>query len=519
MGKRSKSDSKSVSKKTKKESGFLLNDQVSLLCGEILSNKKYNNLVILLEQYDLAESILLHHEDSKVEATCRKITVELFKTFQNLAENGKMSESSNEKVNLIHKWIKDKYEKFQARLCWFIETKLSYEASIQLDSLDVMLGLVKTESKLGNSFAIEMYQKLVKSLVSSNVGTTLPDESIDNFIIFEFLEKFSKYSDLQFYFFHDNLVNEFKSWNKLDKHQKHKIFANYFTIIKNGLGDSTESFTDLETPQNDQLKENYQNCLIAMMTFKTLTVSEYKVLLVVLHRRVLPYMKNAAGLMDFLTDAYDQEGDEVVPILALNSLWELMKLHNLEYPDFYTKLYSLLTPNILYTKYRLRFFRLVDLFLSSTHLSANLVASFIKKLARLALVASAPGVVIVIPFIYNLLKRHPTCMVMLQNETPLTEYQDNYDNNEKDPLKTKALSSSLWELETLMSHYHPNIATLARLFKEPFRKPSYNMEDFLDWSYISLLDSEKTRKYRGLAALEYEEWDGLYGGFVKGWSL
>lgn len=237
-------------------------------------------------------------------------------------------------------------------------------------------------------------------------------------------------------------------------------------------------------------------------------------------------MSQPQSLMDFLTDAYNLQDDLIIPILSLNSLYELMKSYNLEYPDFYSKLYSLLRPELFYTRYRSRFFRLCDLFLSSTHLSANLVASFIKKLARLSLTSSASGVVIIIPFIYNLLKRHPTCMIMLHNTDDNAQVGDPFDNLETNPLNTQAIKSSLWELETLMRHYHPNIATLAKIFGEPFRKPNYNMEDFLDWSYQSLLETEKSRRYKSQAALEFETFDGVLsekdkeGNYLlQGWNL
>lgn len=51
------------------------------------------------------------------------------------------------------------------------------------------------------------------------------------------------------------------------------------------------------------------------------------------------------------------------------------------------------------------------------HLPATLIASFAKRLARLALFAPPAGVVIVIPFIYNLLKMHPSCMVLIHRDT------------------------------------------------------------------------------------------------------
>lgn len=506
---------------------FLTSDEVTVLASDVLENSKFNSLVPLLAQYDEIEKVLVAEENEAVESLARLVTVLVYKCFQKIMKDQAMSEQKTEKKQIVAKWLQDKYLKFKERLCWLIKTKLAFQSSLQLDALDVLLGLLKAEADL--EFPVETYQNLVKALILSNCGSVQGDQTTDNFIILEFLDKFSKHWDLQVYFFEKSLAQEIESWTSNDL-----VFANYLTIIRSGLLYSSDSgklheqsvWVGLDLPESaykSSFKTRYQKCLLSLMKVTKLSLAQYKALLLILHKRIIPYMGVPASLMDFLTDAYDQEEDEVVPILALNSLWELMKNYNLEYPDFYVKLYSLLTPNLLYTRYRSRFFRLCDLFLSSTHLSANLVASFIKKLARLALSASAPGVVIVIPFIYNLLKKHPTCMILLQN-SEVTQFTDSFDNDEKDPLKTGAMGSSLWELETLMTHYHPNIATLAKIFGEPFRKPSYNMEDFLDWSYLTLLDSEKTRNYKGMAALEYEEWDSLFDNgkekvYVEGWAL
>ena len=55
-----------------------------------------------------------------------------------------------------------------------------------------------------------------------------------------------------------------------------------------------------------------------------------------------------------------------------------------------------------------------------------LVAAFIKRLSRLALFAPPAGIVTVIPFIYNLLKRHPGCVVLIHRseveDRPATEF-------------------------------------------------------------------------------------------------
>ncbi len=57
----------------------------------------------------------------------------------------------------------------------------------------------------------------------------------------------------------------------------------------------------------------------------------------------------------------------VISLLSLNGLFLLMQEYNLEYPEFYPRLYALLKPNVFHAKYRQRFFRLLDLFLSSRY--------------------------------------------------------------------------------------------------------------------------------------------------------
>lgn len=47
------------------------------------------------------------------------------------------------------------------------------------------------------------------------------------------------------------------------------------------------------------------------------------------------------------------------------------------------------------------------------HIPAYLVAAFAKKLSRLALTAPPGGLTVIIPFIYNLVNRHPNCKALL----------------------------------------------------------------------------------------------------------
>ncbi|KMU89973.1 nucleolar complex protein 4 [Coccidioides immitis H538.4] len=67
---------------------------------------------------------------------------------------------------------------------------------------------------------------------------------------------------------------------------------------------------------------------------------------------------------------------------------------------------------------------------------------------------------------------------------------DPFDPLESDPTLTDAIESSLWEIEMLQSHYHPNVAALAKIISEQFTKQMYNLEDFLDHSYQALIVAE-----------------------------
>ena len=224
-----------------------------------------------------------------------------------------------------------------------------------------------------------------------------------------------------------------------------------------------------------------------------LTSEQRKGILTNLVDEIIPWFSKVERLADFLTDSYNLGGS--TSLLALAGVFYLMNERNLDYPEFYRKLYSLLDEGLLQSKHRSRFFRLLETFMSSTHLPAALVASFIKRLSRLALHASPSGIVVVIPWIYNMFKKHPQCSFMVQrppkNETEKLQWQehgteDPFDADEPDPMRTNAIESSVWEIETLQWHYHPNVATLAKIISAQFTKQSYNMEDFLDHSYNSV---------------------------------
>lgn len=285
------------------------------------------------------------------------------------------------------------------------------------------------------------------------------------------------------------------------------FFQSSFALLQalDGVPESAEELEDFYVPRPKkkthdlrsvtQHKKQGQEAWLALMKIIR-SKEERKQVLNILSTGIAPWFIKPELLADFLTNCYDAGGS--LSLLALSGVFYLIQERNLDYPSFYHKLYSLIDRDMLHSKHRSRFFRLLDTFLASTHLPAALVASFIKRLSRLALNAPPSAIVFVIPWIYNQLRRHPTCTFMIHRETKDPEikrqiqnegFEDPFLPDETDPMETMAIDSCLWEVVQLQSHYHPNVATIAKILSEQFTKHTYNMEDFLDHSYASVSSS------------------------------
>ncbi|KAM3162060.1 CBF domain-containing protein [Lachancea thermotolerans] len=508
--------------------------------------KNYNSIVKLVGQYShlqLAEEV----QFAEQEPTARCLTVSLYQVFRKLFFRGQLnpSKATTDKEKLFFQWCRKAYGSFKSKLLHCISS-LPFESSLALDCLDVYMKLIEQEAIFFASqdgapfFPNKTLKALIRALLESNIPGSIDatDGQSKSAVIQEFSEKYyQKFVDVQYYF-QAELV-QLTADGDLDQLDNTQLMAKWLCIMNHDNHYCNEN-ADLEVfvaqpPQaienEGQYKSNLEKNWLQFLNLRGLPGTQYKTTLLILHKRVIPYFQTPTKLMDFLTDSYDL-GDDVLSLLALNGLFELMRKYNLEYPNFYEKLYQLITPSLMHVRHRSRFLRLTDLFLSSTHISVNLVASFIKRLARLTLDSPPAAIVSVIPFVYNLIKKHPTCMIMLhdpdfvanpfadanelaQLKSRKSQYVDPFDMNESNPENTHAIDSSLWELESLTSHYHPNVATLAKIFSQPFNKHNYNMEDFLDWSYDSLLQAEMSRKLKILPALEFEERGAPLGDYVK----
>ena len=98
----------------------------------------------------------------------------------------------------------------------------------------------------------------------------------------------------------------------------------------------------------------------------------------------------------------------------------------------------------------------------------------------------------------NLIKRHPRCYRLLHRKQTSISLgkrfsEDPYDANQSDPALTKALKSSLWELDTVLTnHYDQRVRDYARVLKtELLSKPTdKKASDFAQADTLALLRSE-----------------------------
>ncbi|KAJ3044514.1 hypothetical protein HDV00_001941 [Rhizophlyctis rosea] len=502
-------------------------------CLESATN--LNNLVELLDIAESATGEVLH-----------TALVSLQHVFSKLLERGDLKKpkvrnakaaAKDPKVK-VYEWLRTLRTRYVRRLV--IELS-SAEAEKQTTAFQILLGMVKHESENHGEFDNNLFERIVQACVSND---QLSDQ------VFELLIKnVNAFDDLRYYFYKDfgnylrSLISDDGGVDERQTKRRRMTIdpSKLPSVVSQGLSiltkitlppqkneelgqymvtlpPTTAEGKQRSQPTASQAHEHrlaFTECWLAFMR-QPLNNDVYKQILLMMHKRIIPYMTQPTLLIDFLVDSYDAGGP--ISLLALNGLFTLITKHNLDYPDFYTKLYALFDRNLMHVVYRSRFFRLVDLFLSSSQLPAHLVAAFLKRMSRLALNAPPAAILAVIPLIYNLLKKHPSCLQMIHREgdLPSEPTNDPYDFNETDPMKCNALDSSLWELpvtmlamypdlqlcltmfvQALKSHYVPAVSSLAKIFEEDLSKPPYDLEDFLDHTYQTLWESEINKKKKG----------------------
>ncbi|MCJ1288320.1 hypothetical protein MMC26_007675 [Xylographa opegraphella] len=465
------------------------------------SRQYYNNISTLLACMTSSEvSQFRIHE--AVLALCR--------IFSRLMARGGMTapQHLDKNESMVVEWLRRKYEEYCDNLLDSLANGTSEE---KRTSLTVLMQLFREEYSGQNSNEELTWNKGIFPSIVQVVINLITRDRIQETFIEEYVEQCA---DIRFYTF--QTLTRFASTKNITASLDGVISM---LIAVNASDGAEERIEPLYIDPPKRRSKTYsraaqrrvaQDAWMVVLR-RSLTVVQRKSLLRAMPHRIAPAFLKPEILMDFLIDSFETAGP--VSLLALAGLFHLMQVKNLDYPQFYLKLYSLLDFQVLHSKHRSRFFRLLEGFLASTHLPTILVASFVKRLSRLCLGAPPPAIVVVVPWIYNLLKNHPTCTFMIQRDNhqaerkvrfPAAEFHDSFRMDENDPMFTQAIESSLWEIETLQSHYHPNVAAISRIVSEQFTKQGYNVEDFLDHTYGSMLGTELEQAMTKAPVIEYE---------------
>jgi U3 small nucleolar RNA-associated protein 19 len=486
------------------------NDEVSIqeevleLEAQVLESRKhYNNIPKLLSLAKVGDLVT---SDTILPA------VALCRIFCRLFANESLSKSKvggDDPEAVITRWLGERLNEYARLLADTIREGEAEE--VRSTALTLAMRLAKEE------FSQEGPRELRLSMIAQVVDAILAAEGEGEPLREEFCEKyFTQFDDVRV-FTVAWLTERFKLG--LTGHNAETALEILSEIEVPVEGDEQIKYFAQE-PAKDvrnmvtsrKQRKHVQTAWLAVLRSPlTLTKQQHKQILGMMVDRIVPWFNKVELLMDYLTDSFNVGG--ATSLLSLSGLFHLMQERNLDYPSFYEKLYSLLDDDLLHSKHRSRFFRLLDIFMGSTHLPAALVASFIKRLSRLALHAPPAGIVVAVPWIYNMFKQHPQCTFMIHRR-PLTSTQslsweeqgfvDPFNPSEADPIETGAIESSIWEIDTLQSHWHPNVATLAKIISEQFTKQNYNLEDFLDHSYNSLLEAELGKETKKTPVVEWE---------------
>lgn len=239
-----------------------------------------------------------------------------------------------------------------------------------------------------------------------------------------------------------------------------------------------------------------------MLLSMPLSTTQIKLVLKHLPQHVIPNFDQPLLLADFLSRLFDRGG--VIGVLALESLFQIIVKHNLDYPKYFETLYRMCTVEVFTAKYRPNFARLLHKSLSAVNIPAYVVAAFIKQLTHLSTLIPGPAALFCVAQATWLLRRHPTCIVLLHRDHESdTECSHLFDSG-ADIDKCSALASSLYEVEALQQHYLHSVATLALALKSPASTandgsaPVLDVNAFIDQSYTDLIHAELKRTKKGV---------------------
>jgi len=400
-------------------------------------------------------------------------------------------------------WMFSRFQEVIKKLCTLLHHKKSSVSSLALASIMSFMSTSWVSREKKESDMTDWAQD-EKEMINNIILSVCSNKHQAKNAIARFQE-FLLYNDVKYYFLKQlsKIISVAVKGDKVNAVFIENVLCTLEVVGMEDLNDTDTSklhtllCKDLATGQskfeldNKEMKKHFGNCWIQILKCK-INLDQYKRVLTILHDKVLPFLPRPLLLTDFLLSSYNVGGS--ISLLALSGVFTLISKHNLEYPEFYSKLYQLFTPELLHVKYRARFFHLADIFLSSTHLPSYVVAAFTKKLARLCLTAPSTTIPMAIRFIHNLIFRHPSLAKLIDNDAGDVS-EDPYDDKETDPAKCGALNSSLWEIESLQEHVLPQVSTAAKeLIEKGLREKELDVSALLETTWQEMYEKETKKK-------------------------
>merc|ERR1712156_449789 len=319
----------------------------------------------------------------------------LLKVFTNLCQKGDfaVADDKNEAVKKYSKWLTEVFDETLSKIASIIASDTK-QILKELCLTSMMKLIVKShdpkEEKTWTSIDVKRFKLIIDALLNNEH---------DNQKVIERFQEHLEYTDVKVYTI-QTLARYPKKSDGLIFRQNLLRFLEILNYEKEEInGEPSLVVAKYEVPE-ESVAKNFNMLWQDFGKIQHKEVEMYKRLLILLTDKVLPVLKNPLGFTDFLMESYNVAGS--ISLLALNGVFFLITQHHLEYPDFYTKLYEICTPDLMHAKNRSRFFYLANIFMTSSHLPQYLVAAFVKRLSRLCLTAPADAILVVLPFIGNL---------------------------------------------------------------------------------------------------------------------
>ena len=404
---------------------------------------------------------------------------------------------------ILAKWLDSLYSKYYKRSFDLLNAK-EFE-SVGFNAVMQLIRLSSAGVSEDFAFPVEILKEIIEIIARKN------EKETELFGLFD--EAVNSYRDIRYYSL--RVIGQISQNIQQDQQvlmNKEREYRGLFKIlseivmetdaeIESGDAEVNPFFVEAQLPASlSTCKGHLQEFSTCWLNFlqgvSSISPKIHRSFLLIANDRVIPYMPKPTLLADYLTDSFNAGG--LVSLLALNGLFTLMHRHNLDYPSFFPKLYSILDSNILHCRYRNRFCKLFGLFMTSTHMPAYLVAAFVKRIARLSLDSSPAVINWVIPFVYNMFKAHPAIRVLIHRQSSGEESKlsDPFVMEELDPTKCKAIDSSIWEIHALSRHYWTGAIKQSRIFTERLTKPPFDLEQFLEGpTYNALITEELSHKW------------------------